>query len=67
MHMEQLDKGQKKVPEDTEMAVEALDDSCIPKPTAQDTKGAGGQIQEGTKGQCDPSSTTCGPEICSTG
>ncbi|XP_074490195.1 F-actin-monooxygenase mical2b isoform X2 [Sebastes fasciatus] len=40
---EQLDKGQKIVPEDTEMAVEALDD------TAQDAREAKGQSQDSTK------------------
>ncbi|XP_049929062.1 F-actin-monooxygenase mical2b isoform X2 [Epinephelus moara] len=48
-YSEQLDKGQERVPEDTEMAVEALDASCIVKATAQDTTGAKGQIQESTK------------------
>lgn len=52
MYSEQLDKGQEGVPEDTEMAVEALDASCIVKATAQDTTGAKDQIQESTKGQC---------------
>ncbi|XP_036962755.1 protein-methionine sulfoxide oxidase mical2b isoform X3 [Acanthopagrus latus] len=49
LHSEQLDKGQKRVPEDTEMAVEALDASCIVKPEAQDAAGAKGQTQESTK------------------
>ncbi|XP_044048503.1 protein-methionine sulfoxide oxidase mical2b isoform X5 [Siniperca chuatsi] len=52
LHSEQLDKGQKRVPEDTEMAVEALDASCIVKPTAQDTTGAKGQSQDSTKDRC---------------
>ncbi|KAM7003564.1 F-actin-monooxygenase mical2b isoform 2-T2 [Tautogolabrus adspersus] len=46
LHSEQLDKHQKRLPEDTEMAVEALDDSCV-EPIAQDTTGALGQ--ESTK------------------
>ncbi|CAJ1057569.1 protein-methionine sulfoxide oxidase mical2b isoform X9 [Xyrichtys novacula] len=45
---EPLEKHQKRVCEDTEMAVEALDDSCEVKPTAKDTTGARGQ--ESTKG-----------------
>ncbi|XP_030281730.1 F-actin-monooxygenase mical2b isoform X3 [Sparus aurata] len=49
LHSEQLDKGQKRVPEDTEMAVEALDASCIVKPEAHDTAGAKGQTQDSTK------------------
>ncbi len=52
MHSDQLDKGQKIVPEDTEMAVEALDASCTVKPTARDTTGAKGPNQDSTKGQC---------------
>ncbi|XP_038563092.1 protein-methionine sulfoxide oxidase mical2b-like isoform X3 [Micropterus salmoides] len=48
-HSEQLGKGQKTVPEDTEMAVEALDASCIVKPTAQDTTGAKGSSHDSTK------------------
>ncbi|XP_051239431.1 F-actin-monooxygenase mical2b isoform X2 [Dicentrarchus labrax] len=48
LRSEQLDKGQKRVPEDTEMAVEALDASCIVK-AAQDTTGAKGQSQDSTK------------------
>ncbi|XP_065812586.1 F-actin-monooxygenase mical2b isoform X8 [Labrus bergylta] len=46
LHPEQLDKP-KRLPEDTEMAVEALDDSCIAETTAQDTTGA--LDQESTK------------------
>lgn len=57
LHSEQLDKGQKRVPEDTEMAVEALDASCIVKPEAHDTAGAKGQTQDSTKGQCGSYST----------
>ncbi|XP_035520801.1 protein-methionine sulfoxide oxidase mical2b [Morone saxatilis] len=48
LHSEQLDKGQKRVPEDTEMAVDALDASCIVK-AAQDITGAKGQSQDSTK------------------
>ncbi|XP_059190994.1 F-actin-monooxygenase mical2b isoform X2 [Centropristis striata] len=47
LHSDQLGKGQKIIPEDTEMAVEALDASCIVTPTAQDT--AGTKDQDGTK------------------
>lgn len=47
---QQLAKGQKIVPEDAEMAVEALDASCVV--TSQDTTGAKGQSQDSTKGQC---------------
>ncbi|XP_071362521.1 F-actin-monooxygenase mical2b isoform X2 [Trachinotus anak] len=49
---EPLDKGQKRVPEDTEMAVEALDASCIVKSTAQDTTGSKDQSHGSTKDQC---------------
>ena len=49
--LSELDEGQKRVPEDTEMAVEALDASCIVKPIAQDTTGAKGQSQDSSKGQ----------------
>lgn len=52
LHSEQLDKGHKRVPEDTEMAVEALDASCIVKPTSHDPTGAKGQSQDGTKDRC---------------
>ncbi|XP_070762813.1 F-actin-monooxygenase mical2b isoform X1 [Enoplosus armatus] len=52
LHSEQLDKGQKQVPEDTEMAVEALDASCIVTPTAQDATGAKGQSQDSAKDHC---------------
>lgn len=65
MHTDERDKGQKRVLEDTEMAVEALGASCIVKPTAQDTTGARGQSsQDGTKGQCGSCSTVCGPRTC---
>ncbi|XP_026167854.1 F-actin-monooxygenase mical2b isoform X3 [Mastacembelus armatus] len=52
LHSEQLDKGQKIIPEDTEMAVEALDASCIGISTAQDTTGAKDQRQAKTKDHC---------------
>ncbi|KAI3370864.1 hypothetical protein L3Q82_007381 [Scortum barcoo] len=48
LHSEQLDKGQI-VPEDTEMAVDALDASCIVKTTARDTAVAKGPSQDSTK------------------
>lgn len=60
MHSEQHAKGQKIVPEDTEMAVDALDASCIVKSTARDTTGAKGPSQDSTKGQCGSYSTVCG-------
>ncbi|XP_039664326.1 protein-methionine sulfoxide oxidase mical2b-like [Perca fluviatilis] len=50
--LSELDEGQKRVPEDTEMAVEALDASCIVKPIAQDTTGAKGQSQDSSKDYC---------------
>ncbi|KAG7214852.1 hypothetical protein INR49_005120 [Caranx melampygus] len=46
---EQLDKGQKRAAEDAEMAVDALDSSCIVKHTAQDGPGAKGQTHSNTK------------------
>uniref|UniRef100_UPI0037E8AF3D F-actin-monooxygenase mical2b isoform X2 n=1 Tax=Semicossyphus pulcher TaxID=241346 RepID=UPI0037E8AF3D len=49
LYSEQLDKHQKRQSEDTEMAVEALDDSSVVKPTAQETAGARGQTQDSTK------------------
>ncbi|XP_067445003.1 F-actin-monooxygenase mical2b isoform X1 [Thunnus thynnus] len=49
LHSEQLDDDQISIPEDTEMAVEALEASCIVKPTAQDATGAKGQNQDMTK------------------
>ncbi|XP_042267116.1 protein-methionine sulfoxide oxidase mical2b isoform X2 [Thunnus maccoyii] len=49
LHSEQLDDGQISIPEDTEMAVEALEASCIVKPMAQDATGAKGQNQDMTK------------------
>lgn len=50
LHSDQLDKDQTSNPEDTEMAVDALDASCIVKPTAQDATGANGHNQDSTKG-----------------
>ncbi|KAM7396257.1 hypothetical protein PAMP_019314 [Pampus punctatissimus] len=46
LHSEQLDKCQTSVPEDTEMAVEPLDASCIGKPAAQDG------TEDSTKDHC---------------
>ncbi|XP_056243789.1 F-actin-monooxygenase mical2b isoform X4 [Seriola aureovittata] len=46
---EQLDKGQKRLPEDTEIAVEALDASCIVRSTTQDATGSKGQSHASTK------------------
>ncbi|XP_041794159.1 protein-methionine sulfoxide oxidase mical2b isoform X2 [Chelmon rostratus] len=54
LHSEQLEKGQKRGPEDTEMAVDALDASCLVKPKAQDAAGVKGQSQDASK---DPSNT----------
>lgn len=48
---ELLDKVQTSVLADTDMAVEALDASCIVKPSPDVTE-AKGQSQEGAKGQC---------------
>lgn len=54
LHSVQLDKGQGGIPEDTEMAVEALDAACIVTPTTQEPTGSPGQSLYGTKGQlCD--------------
>ncbi|XP_040893605.1 protein-methionine sulfoxide oxidase mical2b isoform X2 [Toxotes jaculatrix] len=52
LHSEQLDKAQNRVPEDTEIAVEALDASCIVNPTAQDTTGSKGRNHDSTKDHC---------------
>ncbi|XP_070827721.1 F-actin-monooxygenase mical2b isoform X2 [Chaetodon trifascialis] len=52
VHSEQLDKGQKRGSEDTEMAVDALDASCIVKPKAQDATEAKGQSQDTSKDHC---------------
>lgn len=49
---EQLDEGQKRVVEDTEMAVEAQGAACIVACTAQDTMVARDQSRDSTKGQC---------------
>lgn len=59
MHSEQPDKVQKRVSEETEIAVEVLDASCIVKSTAQDTTRSKGQNQNSTKGQCCSYSTVC--------
>ncbi|KAM9351924.1 F-actin-monooxygenase mical2b [Symphorus nematophorus] len=52
LHSEQLDKGQKRAPEDMEMAADALEASCIVKPTGPDTSGAKVQSQDSTKDRC---------------
>ncbi|KAM3610093.1 uncharacterized protein V6R79_025241 [Siganus canaliculatus] len=52
LHSDQLDKGHKRVLEDTEMAVEALDASCLVKPPVQAATGAKGQSQDSAKDQC---------------
>lgn len=51
LQSEQRDKGQSALPEDTEMAIDALDASCIVNSTTQDTAGVKGQSQDKTKGQ----------------
>lgn len=58
---ERLEKGGKVVPEDTEVAVEALDASCLVKPTVPDLTGAKGQNQDCTTGQCGSHSRRCHP------
>ncbi|XP_054475310.1 F-actin-monooxygenase mical2b isoform X1 [Anoplopoma fimbria] len=52
LHSQQLDKVQRRVPEDTEMAVEALDASCLVTPTTQDPPEVKGQSHDGTKDHC---------------
>ncbi|XP_056272569.1 F-actin-monooxygenase mical2b isoform X3 [Pseudoliparis swirei] len=52
LHSVQLDKGQGGIPEDTEMAVEALDAACIVTPTTQEPTGSPGQSLYGTKDHC---------------
>ncbi|XP_068170294.1 F-actin-monooxygenase mical2b-like isoform X5 [Antennarius striatus] len=49
---EQLDKGQKRVHEDTEMTAEAHGASCVVRPTAQETIGVNGQSLDSTKDHC---------------
>ncbi|XP_033940403.1 F-actin-monooxygenase mical2b-like isoform X5 [Pseudochaenichthys georgianus] len=51
LHSEQMkfDEGEKIIPEETKMDVEALDDSCVAKAAAPDPTGANGQNQDGTK------------------
>ncbi|KAF7656436.1 hypothetical protein LDENG_00041180 [Lucifuga dentata] len=49
---EQLEKGQKRVPEDMEMPEETLGVSCTAKPMAKDTTGAEDQDQDSTKDNC---------------
>lgn len=58
---ERLEKGGKVVPEDTEVAGEALDASCLVKPTVPDVTGAKGQNQDCTTGQCGSYSRRCHP------
>ncbi|XP_032367629.1 protein-methionine sulfoxide oxidase mical2b isoform X1 [Etheostoma spectabile] len=48
----ELDEGQKGVPEDTEMAIEALEASCVVRTTAQDTAGVKGQSKDSCKDYC---------------
>ncbi|XP_041853234.1 protein-methionine sulfoxide oxidase mical2b isoform X2 [Melanotaenia boesemani] len=52
LQSEQLDKGHKRQFEDTEMAVDALDSSCIVRPSKEDGTTAQGQNQDSSKGQC---------------
>ncbi|XP_034052446.1 protein-methionine sulfoxide oxidase mical2b isoform X7 [Gymnodraco acuticeps] len=51
LHSERMkvDEGEKIIPEETKMDVEALDDSCLAKAAAPDPTGANGQNQDGTK------------------
>ncbi|KAL3062041.1 hypothetical protein OYC64_010042 [Pagothenia borchgrevinki] len=51
LHSERMkvDEGEKIIPEETKMDVEALDDSCLDKAAAPDPAGASGQNQDGTK------------------
>lgn len=58
LQSEQLVKNA--VSEDTEMAVDDLDASCILKSTTQDTMSKG-QSQDETKGQCGSCNAVCGP------
>lgn len=46
MHSENVDD--ERIPEDIEMAVDALDASCIVRPSAQDTAAAKNSV----KGEC---------------
>ncbi|XP_029377964.1 F-actin-monooxygenase mical2b isoform X2 [Echeneis naucrates] len=52
------DKGQKRVPEDAEIAVEALEASCIVKPPARDGTGSKGQKHDITKDHCNTKQNT---------
>ncbi|KAK1887286.1 Protein-methionine sulfoxide oxidase mical2b [Dissostichus eleginoides] len=56
LHSERMkvDEGEKKIPEETKMDVEALDDSCLAKAAAPDPTGANGQNQDGTKDHSNP-------------
>ncbi|XP_034734184.1 protein-methionine sulfoxide oxidase mical2b isoform X7 [Etheostoma cragini] len=51
LHSE-FNEGQKGVPEDTEMAIEALDASCVVRTPAKDNAGAKGQSQDSSKDYC---------------
>lgn len=51
MQSDHLDKGLNGDPEDAEMAVEALEASCIVRPTKDDGAAARGQNQDSTRGQ----------------
>ncbi|XP_038164635.1 protein-methionine sulfoxide oxidase mical2b isoform X3 [Cyprinodon tularosa] len=50
MPSEQLRKVQKRLPEDAEMAVDALDAPCLVKPTNEEDAAARSQMQDGGKG-----------------
>lgn len=51
MPSEQLRKVQKILPEDAEMAVDALDAPCLVKPTNEEDAAARSQMQDGSKGR----------------
>ncbi|KAM4734186.1 F-actin-monooxygenase mical2b isoform 2-T2 [Anableps anableps] len=50
MQSDQLNKGLKTFPEDTEIALDALNASCIIRPKKEEGATARGQIQDSTKG-----------------
>ncbi|XP_037539291.1 protein-methionine sulfoxide oxidase mical2b [Nematolebias whitei] len=50
LQSEQLVKGQRLFPEDTELAVDALEASCITGPIKEEGAATNGQIQDSTKG-----------------
>ncbi|KAM4573539.1 F-actin-monooxygenase mical2b isoform 1-T3 [Odontesthes bonariensis] len=52
LQAEQRDKGQNRDLEDTEMAVDALNASCLVRPTKEDDAVTQGQSQPSTKDQC---------------